>query len=66
MAKHAICHIERSSTNLERAKAFLSGLFGWKNDPWDEDREKLGNNQSLRIFISRGETIFAPFSLFYV
>jgi len=30
METHAICHIEWSSTDLERAKVFFSRLFGWK------------------------------------
>ncbi len=37
MAKHAICHIEWSSTDLERTKSFLSGLFGWKFQPFGEE-----------------------------
>ncbi len=37
MAKHAICHIEWSSTDLERTKTFLSGLFGWKFQSFGED-----------------------------
>lgn len=37
MAKHAICHIEWSSTDLERTKSFLSGLFGWKFDSFGEE-----------------------------
>jgi len=37
MEKHSICHIEWSSTNLEKTKEFLMGLFGWKFEPWGED-----------------------------
>jgi len=37
MAKHSVCHIEWSSTDLERTKAFLSGLFGWKFKSWGEE-----------------------------
>lgn len=37
MAKHAICHIEWSSTDLGRTKAFLSGLFGWEFQPFGGD-----------------------------
>jgi len=37
MAKHAICHVEWSSTDLERTRAFLSGLFGWEFQAWGED-----------------------------
>jgi predicted enzyme related to lactoylglutathione lyase len=37
MTKNAICHIEWSSTNLERTKTFLSGLFGWKFEPFGEE-----------------------------
>ena len=37
MAKHAICHIEWSSTDLERTKTFLSGLFDWKFESFGED-----------------------------
>jgi predicted enzyme related to lactoylglutathione lyase len=36
MAKHAICHVEWSSTDLERSKAFFSGLFGWEFKAWGE------------------------------
>lgn len=36
MAKHAICHIEWASTDLDRSKAFLAGLFGWEIKPWGE------------------------------
>lgn len=37
MAKHSVCHIEWSSTDLERTKAFLSGLFGWEFKVWDDE-----------------------------
>lgn len=37
MAKHAICHIEWCSTDLERTKSFLSGLFGWKFEPFGDE-----------------------------
>jgi predicted peptidase len=37
MAKHAIRHIERSSTDLERAKNFFAGLFGWRFAACRED-----------------------------
>lgn len=37
MVKHAICHIEWSSTDLERTRAFLSGLFDWKFKPFGDD-----------------------------
>lgn len=37
MAKHAFCHIEWSSTDLERSKTFYGGLFAWKFEPWGED-----------------------------
>ena len=33
---HTICHIEWSSTDLEKTKAFLSGLFNWKFESWGE------------------------------
>lgn len=35
--KHAICHIEWSSTDLEKTKTFLSELFQWDFEPWGED-----------------------------
>lgn len=34
MAKHSICHVEWTSTDLERTKAFFSGLFEWKWKAW--------------------------------
>lgn len=37
MAKHEICHIEWSSTNLKRTQTFFGGLFGWKFEPWGEE-----------------------------
>jgi predicted enzyme related to lactoylglutathione lyase len=37
MAKHAICHVEWSSTDLERTRAFLAGLFDWEFQAWGED-----------------------------
>jgi len=37
MHRHAICHIEWSSTDLERTRRFLSGLFHWKIDFWSAD-----------------------------
>ena len=37
MAKHAVCHFEWSSTDLERTKQFLSGLFDWKFEPWGDE-----------------------------
>jgi len=36
MHRHAICHIEWSSTDLERTRKFLSGLFNWKFDSWGD------------------------------
>lgn len=36
MAKHTICHVEWSSTDLERTQAFLSGLFDWKFKAWGD------------------------------
>jgi predicted enzyme related to lactoylglutathione lyase len=37
MGKNAICHVEWASTDLERSKAFLWGLFGWEFQPFGED-----------------------------
>jgi predicted enzyme related to lactoylglutathione lyase len=37
MAKHSFCHIEWLSTDLERTKTFLSGLFGWQFKPWGSE-----------------------------
>lgn len=37
MAKHAICHIEWGSTDLEQSKVFFGGLFDWDITPWGED-----------------------------
>ena len=37
MSKNAVCHIEWSCTDLERAKAFLAGLFGWQFEPFGPD-----------------------------
>lgn len=37
MHRHAICHIEWSSTDLERTRRFLSGLFHWKFDSWGDN-----------------------------
>lgn len=37
MPAHSICHIEWSSTDLVRAKAFYGGLFDWKFEPWGDD-----------------------------
>ncbi|MCE5271742.1 hypothetical protein LLH00_10725 [bacterium] len=34
MHRHAICHIEFSSTDLERTRRFLAGMFNWKFDSW--------------------------------
>lgn len=34
---HTICHIEWSSTDLEKTKTFLSGLFDWKFEAWGEE-----------------------------
>lgn len=36
MAKHSICHVEWSSTNLQRARVFFSELFDWKFEDWGE------------------------------
>jgi hypothetical protein len=36
MAKHGICHIEWSVTDLKRAQAFYGGLFGWEFEAWGE------------------------------
>jgi predicted enzyme related to lactoylglutathione lyase len=35
--KHTICHIEWSSTDLERTKKFFSGLFDWEFEYWGEN-----------------------------
>lgn len=37
MTKDAFCHIEWSTTDLERTRDLLSGLFGWKFESWGED-----------------------------
>lgn len=37
MGKHTFCHIEWGSTDLERTKTFLSGLFGWKFEAFGAD-----------------------------
>jgi len=37
MSANAICHVEWSCTDLERAKAFLWGLFGWEFQEFTED-----------------------------
>ena len=36
MAKHSICHVEWSSTDLNRSKTFYGGLFDWKFEQWNE------------------------------
>ena len=37
MAKHSVCHFEWSSTDLERTKSFLTGLFDWKFQAWGDE-----------------------------
>jgi predicted enzyme related to lactoylglutathione lyase len=37
MAKHAICHVEWSSSNLERSRTFYGGLFDWSFTPWGDE-----------------------------
>ncbi len=37
MTKNAFCHIEWSTTDLERTKNLLSNLFGWKFQPWGKE-----------------------------
>jgi predicted enzyme related to lactoylglutathione lyase len=37
MTKDAFCHIEWSTTDLEKTRDLLSGLFGWKFESWGED-----------------------------
>lgn len=37
MAKNAFCHIEWSTTDLERTKNLLSNLFGWAFKPWGKE-----------------------------
>jgi predicted enzyme related to lactoylglutathione lyase len=37
MAKHTFCHVEWSSTDLERTKNFLNGLFEWKFEPFGDN-----------------------------
>ena len=37
MVKHTICHFEWSSTDLQRTKTFLAGLFDWKFQPMGEN-----------------------------
>jgi predicted enzyme related to lactoylglutathione lyase len=36
MGKNAICHIEWRTTDLDKTKAFLSGMFDWKFKDWGE------------------------------
>ncbi len=37
MNANSICHVEWSSTDLERTKAFLWGLFGWEFQTFTPD-----------------------------
>jgi predicted enzyme related to lactoylglutathione lyase len=37
MTKDAFCHIEWSTTDLEKTRDLLSGLFGWKFESWGEN-----------------------------
>lgn len=37
MTKNAFCHIEWATTDLERTKDLLSGLFGWEFESWGEE-----------------------------
>jgi len=37
MAKHAFCHVEWATTDLDKAKAFYEGLFGWSFSPWGNE-----------------------------
>jgi predicted enzyme related to lactoylglutathione lyase len=37
MAKNFLSHFEWSSTDLERTKTFLEGLFGWKIKSWSDN-----------------------------
>jgi len=37
MAKHTINHVQWSVTDMERAKAFYGGLFGWSFETWGDN-----------------------------
>jgi hypothetical protein len=37
MPANTICHIEWASTDLEKTKAFLAGLFGWEFTAWGDE-----------------------------
>lgn len=37
MKAHTFCHLEWAVSNLEKAKAFYSGLFNWKFQDWGEE-----------------------------
>ncbi len=37
MSFNTVCHIEWSVTDLERARNFYEGLFGWKCNTWKAD-----------------------------
>ena len=37
MVKHSVCHFEWSSTDLERTREFLNGLFDWDLKPYGDD-----------------------------
>lgn len=37
MTKNTFCHIEWTTTDLERTKNLLSGLFGWEFESWGEE-----------------------------
>ncbi len=37
MAKNSVCHYEWSSTNLDKTKKFLHGLFGWDMKQYDKN-----------------------------
>jgi predicted enzyme related to lactoylglutathione lyase len=37
MARHSLTHFEWSSTDLERTRRLLEGLFEWDIEPWGEN-----------------------------
>lgn len=57
MKRNTICHVEWQSTNLDRTRKFLEGLFGWEFKEFGDDYLLFQVSEGPGGGISRVETV---------
>jgi len=59
MAINKICHIEWMVTDLEKARVFYTGLFGWKFAAWSDTYHVFSDDEGFTIALDASERVIS-------